>query len=181
MYKYSLKFFTLILALLICGCANRLPTSPIKVPVSLNKAGTIIDMDFRVKRDYTYSMILRFFYTKDGKYEYGVGYNEDSAKLRTLMGDSFPYDKNGNLIKNKTIGVPIPIKLTVTSLLDNKIFYQSTIVPHLTSWGGGFFAKWLASITLHKGVYHVSVENLNAVAEFDNTPVVFILAEAIRK
>jgi hypothetical protein len=135
MYKYSLKFFTLILALLICGCATRLPTY-IKEPVFLNKAGTIIDMDFRVKRDYRYSMILDFFYTKDGKYEYGVGYNEEREKLKTLMGDSSYYDKNGNqIIKN--VGVPIPIKLTVTSLLDNKIIYQTTIVPHLGSWGSG--------------------------------------------
>lgn len=82
MYKYNLRIFAVILVALTSGCAHRLPVSPIKIPVSLIKTGTVVNMDFKVKRAYQYGFALVFVYNKNGKDEQ---YSLERDKLKKLV------------------------------------------------------------------------------------------------
>lgn len=160
-----------MLMLLSLGCTHRLPISPIKIPVSLTKAGTIINMDFKVNREYNYGFILRFSYKK-GIFNSGVD-------LREAMGDPSYHDKNGNIII-KNVGVPIPCKVTIRSLINKEVVYQKSVIPSLSSWGRDW-SKSLGDTRLKKGNYNIVVESVNSIPDFDNVLVLILITELTHK
>ena len=171
------------------------PTPTITIPVDLTKAGTIVDMEFRVNYDESTYFALRFSCTdvkldggKDCKerrkflgfngYFYGDGKQitiADYERAKRGLGDMI--DKSYDLD-----GTRVPLKFTLHKVKDNGTL---SIVLDKTYDTKGYNAergsRHITVKHLNKGKYILKVENLKAFEELKGRPTEFKIQSTYRK
>lgn len=172
------------------------PTPPISVPIDLSQAGSVVEMDVRIKETWGHDFLLDFVYKADGsvnidakKVRKFLGFNSydphDGVKLR--HGDYEQAKRNlGDLIDETydCDGTIVPIKLTIHQI--NKDNTKKLIVDKLYmtkgdgggGWNGGAgsaISRDIESISLDKGKYVIRVENIQAFSEMNGREVKFTI------
>lgn len=169
------------------------PTPTITIPVDLTKAGTIVDMEFRVNYDESTYFALRFSCTDvkldGGKdciekrkfmglngYFYGDGKQITFANdihVKVLIGD---IDKSYNLD-----GTKVPLKITLNKIEDNTLTPVIDKTYDTKGQNGERGSRHITVKHLNKGKYILKVENLKAFEELKGRPTEFIIQSTYRK
>ena len=171
------------------------PTPTITIPIDLSKAGTIVDMEFRVNYNESTRFTLRFSCI-DEKLDGGKDCNEnrkfmgfngylngdgeqitiaDYERAKRKLGDMI--DKSYDLD-----GTRVPLKFTLHKVKDNGTL---SIVLDKTYNTKGYNAesssRHITIKHLNKGKYKLKVENLKAFAGLKGRPTEFKIRSTYRK
>ena len=167
---YSALFMPFALFVLAsCNLSNqpKLPKPPFKVPVDLSRKGVVADFDIRVPKHRIYRFRIRFEYSAEDRVE--------RERVRNIIGDA-ARDKDNNLTRP---GILTPVKLTIyeKQAQGERIVYQKTENPYLTSGGGstGSFAKTIGHCDLKRGKYRFVLESLAQPQEYASIPTKFVI------
>ncbi|GHU35894.1 hypothetical protein AGMMS50256_31740 [Betaproteobacteria bacterium] len=134
---------------------------PINIPVSLDKAGEILNERIRFTEPDAYYFRLKFYFHRNKQ--------GDRERVRKLLGADHP------AWKATDPGVPTPVLLQV-SCTNGTVVDQKEIDPLLTSWGGDTFSKVIGFTRLLPGVYVIRLVLQQDAPAFDGTPVTFSIA-----
>jgi hypothetical protein len=143
----------------------RLPREPISVPFSLAEKGFSITTDFAaVERTYRYLFSLDLVLENNNE--------EQFQRLAKLWGG--PSSFNRETSEFKPVGIPIPLRLTVSRVVNEReeIVYDKEF-SQLASWAGSRtqLSKLITYIKLPPGHYRVHLVALDAVPELASTKV----------
>jgi hypothetical protein len=134
---------------------------PVKIPVSLNEGGEILNERIRIIEPDAYNFRLNFYFRWNDQV--------DRKRVRKLLGAFHPAWKEADP------GVPTPLLLQV-SCTNGTVVDQKEIDPLLTSWGGNSFSKLIGFTRLFPGTYDVRLILQQAAPAFDGTRVTFSIA-----
>ena len=171
------------------------PTPTITIPIDLSKAGTIVDIEFRVNYDENTYFSFRFgckdVKLDDGKnckerrkflgfngYLYGEGKQitiADYERAESMLGDMV--DKSYDLD-----GTRVPLKFTLHKVKDNGTL--SIVLDKTYDTKGYNAARSSRHITvkhLNKGKYKLVVESLKDFKALTNRTTSFIIQSTYRK
>jgi hypothetical protein len=143
----------------------RLPREPISVPFSFAENGFSITKDFAaVERTYRYLFSLDLELENNNE--------EQFQRLAKLWGG--PSSFNRETSEFKPVGIPIPLRLTVSRVVNEReeIVYDKEF-SQLASWAGSRtqLSKLITYIKLPRGHYRVHLVALDAVPELASTKV----------
>jgi Domain of unknown function (DUF5625) len=155
----------MVVALPQIGHAEKLPTEPISVPFSLVERGYSVTTDFAaVKRTYRYLFSLDLVLEKNNE--------EQFQRVAKLWGG--PSSFNRETSEFKPVGIPIPVRLTVSRVTEEKeeIVFDKEF-SQLASWAGSRtqLSKLITYIKLPPGHYRAHLVALDAVPELAATQV----------
>jgi hypothetical protein len=169
------------------------PTPTIKIPVDLSKAGTIVDMEFRVDYDESTRFSLDFE-CKDVKLDEGL----DCKEMEKFLGlNGYLYGNRekirvadyarakrelGNIIdKNYDLdGTRVPLKIILQKVEDNGTFSTVIDKPYDTKGQNGS-GRDITVKYLNKGKYRLKVESLKDFKELKQRPIEFRIQSTYRK
>ena len=153
-----------------CNFGNqpKLPKPPFETSIDLSRKGVVADFDIQMPKWHRiYHFKLRFEYPEEDRAE--------RERVQNIIGDA-SRDKNNNLTKP---GILTPVKLTIykKQAQGERIVYQKTENPYLTSGGGstGSFAKTISHCDLKRGKYRFVLESLAQPQEYASIPTNFIV------
>ena len=169
------------------------PTPTITIPIDLSKAGTIVDMEFRVNYDESTRFTLRFSCT-DVKLDGGKDCNEKRKFMGLngyLNGDgeqisiaSYAETKYmiGDVDKSYDLdGTRVPLKITLNKIEDNTLTPVIDKTYDTKGQNGERGSRHITVKHLNKGKYILKVENLEAFKELKGRPTEFIIQSTYRK
>lgn len=141
----------------------KLPREPISVPFSVAEKGFSLTTDFAaVERTYSYLFSLDLVLEKNNEEQY--------QRLAKLWGGPSSFDRG--TLEFKPVGIPIPVRLTVGRVVDEKeeIVFDKEF-SQLASWAGSRtqLSKLITYIKLPPGHYRVRLLALDAVPELATT------------
>ena len=141
--------------------------TPIKIPIDLSKAGSVVEVKMRAWGKVHYKVDLDFIF-KSHKEDNGTDYK----KLFNILGDRTYDPRTG--VTTKT-GAEIPIKLTIYKL-DHRdartaIFDESFITKGRDYWGSRDMGRVLSAFSLEHGKFIIRVENLEGFQELADRKV----------
>lgn len=147
------------------SCTSHLPREPITVPFSLAEKGFSITTDFAaVERVYLYLFSLDLVLTKNDE--------EQFQRVARLWGG--PSSFNRETSEFKPMGIPIPLRLTVSRVVNEReeIVFDKEF-SQLASWAGSRtqLSKLISYVKLTPGHYRVRLIALESVPELATTKV----------
>ena len=174
------------------------PTPTITIPIDLSKAGTIVDMEFRVNYDESTYFSLDFSFITD-KVDNDVDYKK-VKKFLGINGYSYENDKKitvgdyarakrelGNIVDKKynLDGTIVPLRIVLSKMEDNatlSTFLDKTYNTRGENGGdtSSLYREFLNKY-LEKGKYKLVVENLKSFKELKDRKINFRIQSTYRK
>ncbi|MEZ7911240.1 MAG: DUF5625 family protein [Propionivibrio sp.] len=141
-------------------------TSPTGVPFLAQKAGSRIEIEYRVTDHRFYSFNLLFLYRKEDSL--------DRERVRKLVGDS-QRNANGELI-DPGVSVAVRLKIIEIDGPNPAVLYEAVNSELVSDGHGvGFYSKQIVSVPIKIGRYRIVVENLKDNPELDGVEVIFTI------
>ncbi len=163
--------FKTVMAAFLCliGCATLgsigVPRPPIELPFVFDKANPMVSTDLYIAKDREFFFCLKYMY--DGK-DFA-----DQERVRKLVGGGGENIYTGKLTDP---GIPIPLKITVSSIESSgeKILLEKEFLTMGEDGHGiNYFKRRIGYIHLPQGLCHVKVRCLKAIPELANTKINF--------
>jgi len=141
-----------------CSFFNSTPTPPLKIPIALHQAGTVLETDVEIEQDDRIYLRLEFLVNDQPG---------DRDRLLTFLGKG-----------RDRIGTPIPLKVKIIRYVasEESVFLEktyTTTAPMII--GEDFFDRTIAELSIPSGRYRVRLETLEAFPQLSDTPVQFRL------
>ena len=156
------------------------PTEPIRLPIDLSKAGSVVEIEVRVTEYGAYYFSLEFLYTdktKDGIRDAKIarkiaGYNAyrpsgEQSRHYTL---ELAKQDSGSLIDEtyNLDGTTIPIRLTFSQIEKDGSRKLIKDEIYQTRGAGSNLEREFEKFFLDKGKYSIRVENIEGISEMKN-------------
>jgi len=141
-----------------CSFFNSTPTPPLKIPIALHQAGTVLETDVEIEQDDRIYLRLEFLVNDQPG---------DRDRLLTFLGKG-----------RDRIGTPIPLKVKITryvSVKDEAFLDKTYITTGRVSSAADFFDRTIAELSIPSGKYRVHLETLEAFSQLSDTTVQFRL------
>ena len=145
-----------------CSDKAKLPEPPLFFPFDTQTAGFRIETDFRVvdHNSYKFSFKLPF---KEGD-------TTDRERVKKLAGGA-QRDKDGKIMQP---GVPIPVRIRINAIKPSAlegVFEREYLTADMDSYGFVFYQTVITNPRLKPGTYHLLIESLKSVPEYQGIPV----------
>lgn len=155
-------WFFILWGLLVClsGCSllDITPTPPIKIPIDLSKAGSVVETEFRIAQDDRIKLGLYFFINdKPG----------DRERLLRLV------------LKSGASEILIPLKIKInkhtTAGKDEVLVEQIYLNNSLKAEGftSKYFVRTIDRLNISSGTYRLRLETMESFPQLADTPVEF--------
>lgn len=202
-----LKIFVSLVLLTNNACAmtffkEKLPTTPISVPIDLTNKNSKIELEFRIKKKekFGYDFHFSFDYKRRKKnlkekiYEqmmyaegfvYFLGIKSNFFKPKPIPKDELEdmwrvtklaggsVREDGKWVEYNGVSLLVDIQIMEITKNSQKIIFDKKIVPY----GFNSFSKEIIDINLKPGIYKVVLTNLKEASELAETKVSFIIGE----
>lgn len=169
MKKIRIKLLISILFILIFRIIYseyfELNKPPLKKVLKFSESGVIADFDFKIDKHWIYYFSIRFNYHADDDFE--------RNRILKIIG-GYQLDKNGLPVEP---GVMTPVNLRIFKKQNNSYveIYKKNVIPVLTSWGGGRFAKDIGRCDLVPGEYRILIEKESKHKEYEDISTYFLI------
>ena len=148
----------LLISLTISGCTLFNPTMPVKTPIDLSKAGSVVEAEFWMPTDDRIVLDLCFVIDRPGE---GKRLYE---KLQHL-------DKPSLTMQTLKIPLKIQIKKHLSTDKDELWLERIYQTDDLSSTSSKYLDRTIDRLSIKSGSYLIRVENINPFPQFGKNPV----------
>ncbi len=140
-----------------CSLSNSAPTPPLKIPIALHQAGTVLETEVEIEQDDRVTLQLKFFVNDQAG---------DRDRLLAFVGS---FGKPGT---------PIPLKVQLLKRVapkDEVVLEKTYITSELAGIATDFLDRKIAELSIASGTYLIRLETIEAFPQLSETKVQFAI------